>query len=142
MDANCFFPIRYDIPHNPKIDILKAEAPRQTDLNETAYGELAFGRYVHLLCILYNRNGRVDMTKRSVRSYVSRELGLDENELDEFLQACADVDLISGVFLGQGVITSNNVLEQIEYQKQKSEAGKKAAAARWGGSKKGANSTC
>lgn len=124
MKANRFFSVSYDIRHHPKVDMLRAEAG----------GVLAFGRWVILLSLLYESDGRIDISKSAVRKYLMRELETsDEAELGAFLQACADVDLISAEFLAQEIVTANSVCEQLDYYKQKSEAGKKGNEKRWGG---------
>lgn len=124
MKANRFFSVSYDIRHHPKVDMLRAEAG----------GVLAFGRWVILLSLMYESDGRIDIGKSAVRKYLMRELETnDEAELGEFLQACADVDLISAEFLAQEIVTANSVCEQLDYYKQKSEAGKKGNEKRWGG---------
>lgn len=129
MKADRFFSIHYDMRHNPKIELLK----------DMGNGIIELARWVVLMSILYDVDGLYDMNAKGKRRYLMRELEIaTDDDLDEFLSICAECDLISGEMLEMGHIVSRGVSEQIEYYKQKSEAGKKGMESRWGG-KKSAN---
>lgn len=129
MKADRFFSIHYDMRHNPKIELLK----------DMGNGIIELARWVVLMSILYDVDGLYDMNAKGKRRYLMRELEIaTDDDLDEFLSICAECDLISGEMLELGHIVSRGVSEQIDYYKQKSEAGKKGMESRWGG-KKSAN---
>jgi len=122
MKADRFFSIHYDIRHNPKIDLLR-------DLEG---GIVAFGRWVALMSILYDSDGLYDLTAKAKRRYLVKELELrDDDDLDGFLKSCAECDLLSPELLEMGHVVSPGISEQLDYYKQKSEMGKKAAESRW-----------
>ena len=129
MKADRFFSIHYDMRHNPKIELLK----------DMGNGIIELARWVVLMSILYDVDGLYDMNAKGKRRYLMRELEIaTDDDLDEFLSICAECDLISGEMLEMGHIVSRGVSEQLNYYKQKSEAGKKGMESRWGG-KKSAN---
>ena len=126
MKADRFFSIHYDMRHNPKIELLK----------DMGNGIIELARWVVLMSILYDVDGLYDMNAKGKRRYLMRELEIaTDDDLDEFLSICAECDLISGEMLEMGHIVSRGVSEQIDYYKQKSEAGKKGMESRWGGKK-------
>ena len=127
MKADRFFSVHYDIRHNPKIELL-------CDLEG---GIIAFGRWIRLMCILYDVNGLYDISAKAKRRYLVKELELkDDDDLRGFLQSCAECELLSGELLEMGHVVSPGVSDQIEFQKQKSEIAKKAVEARWSKGKK------
>lgn len=127
MKADRFFSIHYDMRHNPKIELLK----------DMGNGIIELARWVVLMSILYDVDGLYDMNAKGKRRYLMRELEIvNDDDLDEFLSICAECDLISGEMLEMGHIVSRGVSEQIEYYKQKSNIGKKAAEGRWKGNSK------
>lgn len=129
MKADRFFSVHYDMRHNPKIELLK----------DMGNGIVELGRWLVLMSILYDVDGLYDISTQAKRRYLMRELELkDEDDLKTFLTNCAECDLISGEMLEMGHVVSRGVSEQIDYYKQKSEAGKKGMESRWGG-KKSAN---
>ena len=129
MKADRFFSVHYDMRHNPKIELLK----------DMGGGIVELGRWLVLMSILYDVDGLYDMNAKGKRRYLMRELEIaTDDDLDEFLSICAECDLISGEMLDMGHIVSRGVSEQIDYYRQKSEAGKKGMESRWGG-KKSAN---
>lgn len=124
MKADRFFSVHYDMRHNPKIELLK----------DMGNGIIELARWVVLMSILYDVDGLYDMNAKGKRRYLMRELEIaTDDDLDEFLSICAECDLISGEMLEMGHIVSRGVSEQIDYYKQKSEAGKKGMESRWGG---------
>ena len=130
MKADRFFSVHYDMRHNPKIELLK----------DMGGGIVELGRWLALMSILYDVDGLFDLNAKGKKRYLMRELEFDsENELDEFLCICAECDLISGELLDMGHVVSRGVSEQLDYYKQKSEAGKKGMESRWGGKKKSVN---
>ena len=126
MKADRFFSVHYDMRHNPKIELLK----------DMGNGIVELARWIVLMSILYDVDGLYDMNAKGKRRYLMRELEIaTDDDLDEFLSICAECDLISGEMLEMGHIVSRGVSEQIDYYKQKSEAGKKGMESRWGGNK-------
>ena len=126
MKADRFFSIHYDMRHNPKIELLK----------DMGNGIIELARWVVLMSMLYDGDGLYDMNAKGKRRYLMRELEIaTDDDLDEFLSICAECDLISGEMLEMGHVVSRGVSEQIDYYKQKSEAGKKGMESRWGGKK-------
>ena len=122
MKADRFFSVHYDIRHNPKIDLLR-------DLEG---GMVAFGRWMALLSILYDVDGLYDINPKAKKRYLIKELELrDEDDLNGFLKSCAECDLLAPDLLDMGHVVSPGVCEQLDYYKQKSEIGKRAAESRW-----------
>lgn len=127
MKADRFFSVHYDSRHNPKVELLR----------DNGCGLIEYARWIVLLALLYDSDGLYDLNVNSKRRYLMRELEIGSDDmLDEFLSSCAECDLISGELLEIGHIVSRGVSEQLEYQKTKTEVAKKAAEARWKGSKK------
>jgi hypothetical protein len=106
------------MPVHPKIQMLE----------DIGGGIVAFGQWVSLLCLLYDADGVIELTDPIRRFLASR---LQTDDLDVFLRACAACDLIDKEMLTAGRIASNSVCEQLDYYRQKSEAGKKGNAKRW-----------
>lgn len=122
MKADRFFSVHYDMRHNPKIELLK----------DMGGGIVELGRWLVLMSILYDVDGLYDISTQAKRRYLMRELELtDEGALKEFLDRCAECDLISAELLEMGHVVSRGVSEQIDYYKTKSEVGRKAAEGRW-----------
>ena len=121
MKADRFFSVHYDMRHNPKIDMLR----------DMGGGIIAFGRWLALMSILYDSDGVIIMDKLKTR-YLMKELELDKNGLTEFLEQCAECELIDPALLKDGHIVSKGICDQLEYHRQKSEAGKKGNETRWG----------
>ena len=133
MRADRFFSVHYDIRHNPKIDLLR----------DMGGGMVAFGRWLALMSILYDVGGLYDIGSKAKRRYLMKELEFgNEDELRDFLQTCAECELLSPELLELGHVVSPGISEQIEYYKAKSEAGKAGAEKRWGKAKKSANGRC
>lgn len=114
MKATRFFSVAFDIRHHPKIEILRMSCG----------GIAALGRWVALLGILYDSDGVFDLTKSGRTEYLAHELELTTDELDAFLISAAECELIDANLLQVGHVVSHGVCEQLEYQRQKSEAGK------------------
>ena len=122
MRADRFFSVHYDMRHNPKIDMLR----------DMGGGIVAFGRWLALMSILYDSDGLVDIVSKQKRRYLMRELELDSDGLEEFLQQCVACELLDGDLLDIGHVVSKGVCDQLEYRNQKSDAGKKGNEKRWG----------
>lgn len=123
MKAGRFFSMAYDIRHNPKIELLRDDQG----------GMVAFGRWVALMGILYDVGGVYAIETKAKRRYLVRELEFsDEAELAGFLNACAECELIDPAMLEADRIASAGICDQLEYYRQKSEAGKKGNEKRWG----------
>lgn len=120
-----FFSVHYDTRHNPKIDMLR----------DMSGGIVAFGRWIALLSILYDSDGLIDVTKPAKRKYLMRELELSDDGLSEFLNHCAECDLLTPELLELGHVVSKGVCDELDYRKSKSEAGKKGMEKRWKGNK-------
>lgn len=132
MKADRFFSVHYDIRHNPKIELLR----------DMGAGIAELGRWIVLMSILYDVGGLYDITTQAKRRYLSRELELSEEGLTDFLNNCAECELISADLLSLGHVVSPGVSEQLDYYNTKAEAGKKGAEKRWSKGKKSANGTC
>lgn len=132
MKADRFFSVHYDIRHNPKIELLR----------DMGAGIAELGRWIVLMSILYDVGGLYDVTTQSKRRYLSRELELSEDGLTDFLNNCAECELISADLLSLGHVVSPGVSEQLDYYNTKAEAGKKGAEKRWSKGKKSANGRC
>ena len=126
MKADRFFSVHYDTRHNPKIDMLR----------DMGGGIVAFGRWVVLLSLLYDSDGLIDVTNTPKRKYLAKELELSDDGLSEFLNHCAECDLIQPELLDMGHVVSKGVCDELDYRKQKSEAGKRGMESRWGKGKK------
>lgn len=132
MRADRFFSVHYDMRHNPKIDLLR----------DMGGGLVAYGRWLVLMAILYDCGGLYDFTSNAKARYLVKELDFDSSEdLKSFLETCAECELISADSLAMNHIVCGGICEQLEYQRKKSEAGKKGMESRWS-KKKQANSTC
>lgn len=114
--------MHYDMRHNPKVECLR----------DMGGGLVALGRWLVLMSILYDSDGVYDVNSAPKRSYLCRELELDEYGLEEFLRQCADSELINVDLLNVGHVASDGICEQLDYVRRKSEAGKKGMAKRWG----------
>lgn len=122
MKADRFFSVHYDIRHNPKIELLK----------DMGGGIVELGRWLALMSILYDVGGVYDISSPAKRRYLAKELELADDDLDAFLNLCAECELLSGELLESlGHVVSPGISEQIDYYKTKAEAGKKGAKKRW-----------
>ena len=94
-------------------------------------GYAAYGRWVALLGILYDQDGLLDMSNQCMRDVIASELELDD--VDEFFTILADIGLIdSELYHAANHVVNHGVCDELDYHKQKSEAGKKGMAKRWG----------
>ena len=120
MKAERFFSVHYDMRHNPKVDMLR----------DMGGGIVALGRWLALMSILYDSDGLVDVNSKPVRRYLEKELETDD--LDGFLAQCAECKLVDADMLSMGHVVSKGVCDELEYYRQKSEAGKKSGEVRRG----------
>lgn len=121
MNANRF----YSIPFDARNDTAMLKLRRK------AGGIIAFGRWQALLGILYDEDGCIDLTDEDNAVMVASELDFDSSdELSVFLDACAKYGLISlAAWEERTTVISEGVAKEIDYRKQKSEAGRKGGAA-------------
>jgi len=128
MKGNRFFSVSYDMPTHPKVDMLR----------DMGGGIVALGRWVALMCLLYDANGVIELTDLNRRMLAKR---LETDDVDGFLRSCAMCELIDAEMLSAGRVASRSVCDQLEYYRQKSEAGKKGNEKRWGGKNRKSNRT-
>ena len=115
MDANRFFSIPYDATHDFKIRRLKIKGG----------GIIAYGRWVALLGMLYDEHGLIDLNDNATNLVVQMELELLTDEMPKFFELLAEVGLIdSELYHSLNHVVNSGVCEELEYRKQKSEAGK------------------
>ena len=113
MKADRFFSVPYDIINDFKI----------CRLMHISGGIVALGRWVALLGMLYDENGLLDLNDSVSREIVAQKLQLDD--VDEFMCQLSECRLIDGeVYHSLNHVTSHGVCDQLEYKKQKAEAGK------------------
>ena len=115
-----FFKMPYDIPHDPRIQLIRDECG----------GIIALAYWVTLLANLYYWDGLIDLTKPGQRTRLKRELELDDEGLDRFLEACAAVNFIDAELLKMGHVVSHGVCDELAYKKTKSDAGKQGGRPR------------
>lgn len=115
MKADRFYSVPYDARNNTKVLMLR----------NIQGGIVAFGRWQALLGMLYDQDGRIDTKNAGARLMLQHELELTAEELDTFIADCIDCQLLSAEAWEQWqVVMSPKVLDQIEYHKTRSEAGK------------------
>jgi hypothetical protein len=132
MDAQRFYSVAYDARHNPKVEIMR----------EWGDGLVEYARWQVLLGILYDcdgvvRVGRIvdretgELAPTVTARFLAREMELDAAGLSKWLDMAAECGLIEiGLWKELGDVVSEGVTEQLAYQRQKSEAGKRSAEAR------------
>lgn len=120
MDGFASFPHSIGMRHHHKTAMLQA-----------ALGDRmgAYGKVCALLEVLYECGGSISLDNGG-RRYLESELDCDEEGLDVFLAACAGIEWIDPDPLSDGIVTSHNVREQIDYCRTKAEAGKRSGDAR------------
>lgn len=109
-----YFPIPFDGYSARDVRILK----------RLQGGVIAYGRWVTLLGMLYQANGRIELDEIA-RTDLESELELDSDGLSSFLADCARCGMISEVFLNRGIITSEGVCERLAYIEQQRAYGKR-----------------
>ena len=113
MEGNRFFSVPYDIINDFKI----------CRLMNISGGIVALGRWVALLGMLYDEHGLLDMADAASRQIVAQKLQLED--VDEFMMHLAECRLIDAeIYRSTSHVISPGVLEELEYRKTKSEAGK------------------
>ena len=99
-------------------------------------GYEGYGRYWALVETLYDSDGVYLIDKPVFKQVLADELETDLDGLDLFLKSCAECGLIDSGLLEIGHVVSKTVCDQLEYDRQKSEAGKKGMESRWKGKAK------
>lgn len=118
MNANRFFSVPYDNRNDVKM----------LQVRKLLGGYAGYGRWVALLGILYDSHGFLDMGDSVMREIVADELDLDD--VDGFFSVLAHIGLIDRVlYETANHVVSHGVAEEIEYKKQKKEAGSKGGKA-------------
>lgn len=120
MKQGKYFSVPYDIPHDPRIQLLR----------DRFGGIIALAHWVTLLANLYYWDGIIDLTIPGQKARLMNELELDETNLDEFLKACASCNFIDADILAIGHVVSHGVCDELDYKKGKSYAGKKSGESR------------
>lgn len=117
MKNSKFFTVPYDVAHTSEMRYVRKRCG----------GLIAFGRWMALLGIMYEQDGKVDLNDPVMREVVMDELEIHQaQELDDLLEALGNVDFVSAQMLeDHGLLTSNGVLQQVAYKLERSAAGKK-----------------
>ena len=117
MEANRFYSVPFDGHHWTDVCMLARILGR--DRFEV------YGRWHAFLGVLYQAGGRIVLNEMW-RSYLCCELGLDEDGLDEWLEACAQVDLIDSESLHvRDTAASNGVCAELMRRAENRANGKK-----------------
>ena len=116
-----FFKVPYDIPYDPRIQILE---------DECGDGVEGLAYWVIILANLFYNEGLIDLNKRGVRSQLLKTMKTDSETLDLFLDVCVSVGFIDGELLKIGHIVSSGVCDELTYKETKSDAGKKGGRPR------------
>ena len=119
MNANRFFSVPFDNRNDMKMLMVRKKLG----------GYAGYGRWVALLGILYDSDGFLDMSNQSTREIIADELELED--VDGFFTVLAQIGLIDRVlYETANHAVSHGVADEIEYRKQKSEAGSKGGKAK------------
>lgn len=119
MNANRFFSVPFDNRNDVKMLMVRKKLG----------GYAGYGRWVALLGILYDADGCIDMSDQTMRDVIADELELED--VDGFFTVLAQIGLIDRVLYEiASHVVSHGVAEEIEYRKQKSEAGSKGGKAK------------
>lgn len=127
MKSGKFFSVPYDIPHDPRIQLLR----------DRFGGIVALAYWVTLLSNLYYWDGIIDLTMPGQKSRLMSELELDEDGLDAFLQGCASLGFIDAELLSVGHVVSHGACEELAHRKERSETGKMGGRPKKKGTEKG-----
>lgn len=127
MKNSKFFTVPYDVAHTSEMRYVRKRCG----------GLVAFGRWMALLGILYEQDGKVYLNDPVMREVVKDELEIErDEELAELLGALGSVEFVdAGLLEERGLLTSNGVLQQVAYKRERSTSGRKGgeAAERKGG---------
>jgi len=119
VNANRYFSVPFDGRND--VDIQR--------LRELQGGIVAYGRWIALLGILYDRDGIIELEHYG--RILERELELDHNGLISFLDDCAAIGFIEAeAYRERNVVISHGVCNEIEYRRSRIEAGKKSGDSR------------
>lgn len=124
MDASFYFPHAFSMRSSIKANAFCAMLADLMGRNE-AYGVLC-----KVLELLYEGNNAVDVSNQYTRAAVCHELEVDDDGLDRVLAALQGAGWIDAGPLGDGVMSSHNVQEQLDRRSAKSRAGKASGRAR------------
>ena len=136
MDGFASFPHSVSMRNHPKARMLEALMSGTLTPNE------CYGALCRLLELLYQTHNRVDVSTEVGLSLLASELCIEPGVLPEYISALAKAGWIDADPLGNGVVSSHNVQEQIDYCAMKSEAGKKGGRPRKSTSKSTQKTTC
>lgn len=127
MDANRYLSVSYDVRHNPKLELLRRRLGC-----EPGRGDSTLGCWVALLCIMYDTGRPLHVNDPDVLAYLTDELMLaSDTDTMAFLSACAACDLIDApAWEDMHAVFSESVQEELDYRRQKSDAGKKGGRPR------------
>lgn len=67
---------------------------------------------VRLYCLCHQKYGVLDITDLITRAWVLDELGMNEKQLEQFLDDCAECRIISSELLAMGKVTSERLSEE------------------------------
>ena len=96
------------------------------------FGVKGYGMWWILCEILAGTEShRIDYSDRMQRWYLEEEMRSSGEELEAFLNTCAEVGLINGDIWGERIITSDRMNENSLYFGEKKEHAYKGARARW-----------
>ena len=119
MKADRFFSVPYDNRNDVKM----------LRVRKLLGGYAGYGRWVALLGILYDSDGVLDMSDASMREIIADELELQDT--DEFFTILAHIGLIDRtLYETMSHVVNKGVVAELEYHKQKSDAGIKSGKAR------------
>lgn len=123
MEANKFYSVPYD-GHN-WADVRMLARILKRDRFEV------YGRWHAFLGVLYQAGGLIELTA-NWRGMLMEDLGLDGDGLDEWLEACAQVDFIDAESLhARNVAASNGVCKSLQKKIENSDKARNMAKARW-----------
>ena len=93
-------------------------------------GLVAYARWHVLLELLYSSEGVVDNSNELIHSLLLKELECDEKTFQKFVETCVDLGMLEAKSWARNKLVSHGVIEQLQYQKARSDAGKRSGEAR------------
>lgn len=120
MDAKRFYPVPYEGRNRADVSALRMACG----------GLIAYARWHVLLELLYSSEGVVDNSNQLIHSLLLKELECDEETFKKFVETCIDLGMLEAKSWSRNKLVSRGVLKELEYQKSKSDAGKRSGAAR------------
>ena len=123
MKANKYFSVPYDGHHWADVRMLA----RVLGMDRFE----AYGRWHALLGVLYQAEGRIELTDHWL-AMLAEELAYTPEQLGTFLEACAETGLVDKLSLeARNTLISEGVVEALMERKQRSERGRKNVSARY-----------